>query len=228
MGQFIRTPVEKIIRRSPFELLSEHAEMVVSSAAHLVKAFHRYLEGDGEEFLKVKKDVEDLESKADRIKGNIRNHLPKSILMPVDKTIFLMLLSEEDKIIDNIQDVIEWIYMRNRPPDEGIQGDLKRLFNKVLETVSAYGKAIGNLKDLVESSFSEKEREETKKAIWEVHRLESECDAIEREITKKIFDMEEKLSPGEIVHYIKLVSLLGDVADRAENAADRLRAMMAR
>lgn len=228
MGGFKRVPVEKTVRRSPFELLSEHAGYVTKTAEGLTEAFNCFLKGDKKRFLEVKEEVESLESEADRIKGNIRNHLPKSILMPVDKTMFLMLLSEQDKIIDNIQDVIEWIYMRNKPPRDELIGNVKELFNQVERTVAAYEKAIGNLRDLVESSFSEKERKETKEAIWEVHREESMCDTLERNLTKKIFDMEDRMSAGEILHLTKLVMLLGEVANRAENAADRLRALMAR
>lgn len=228
MGGFKRVPFERMVRKSPFELLSAHAEYVTKTANQLIDAFNSFLQGDEKRFLKVKEEVESLESEADRIKGNIRNHLPKSILMPVDRTMFLMLLSEQDKIIDNIQDVIEWIYMRNKPPREELIENLRELFNQVERTVTAYEKAIGNLKDLVDSSFSEKERSETKEAIWEVHRLESLCDSLERSLTKKIFDMEDKLSAGEILHLTKFVMLLGEVANRAENAADRLRALMAR
>ena len=228
MGGFKRVPFERTVRKSPFELLSAHARYVTKTANSLIDAFNSFLNGDEKRFLKIKEEVESLESEADRIKGNIRNHLPKSILMPVDRTMFLMLLSEQDKIIDNIQDIIEWIYMRNRPPREELSENVRELFNQVERTVAAYEKAIGNLKDLVDSSFSEKERSETKEAIWEVHRQESICDSIERSLTKKIFDMEDRMSAGEILHLTKLVMLLGEVANRAENAADRLRALMAR
>jgi uncharacterized protein Yka (UPF0111/DUF47 family) len=45
-------------------------------------------------FQSWQKKVSEIEHEADIIKGNIRNHLPSSILIPVDKGRFLWALRE--------------------------------------------------------------------------------------------------------------------------------------
>ncbi len=223
-----RIPIVKTLRRSPFEKLMEHAKIVLEGGQELKKMFEAYLKGEFSEFEQSMKKIDELESQADRIKGNIRNHLPSSILMPVDKSLFLMLLSEEDKVMDVMQDVGVWISMREKPPRDDLQKDFEDLLNKVEECMEKYSEVVGRLNELVETSFSGKVREETKKAIRELHQLESESDEIERKITKKLFELEDVLSTGEFYHLMKLVMLLGDIADRLENCGDRIRAMMAR
>jgi len=59
-----------------------------------------HVEGKLKEFDTLTDRVAKLESEADAIKRNIRNHLPRGILMPVDKFQFLQYLGEQDKVKD--------------------------------------------------------------------------------------------------------------------------------
>jgi len=81
---------------------------------------------------------------------------------------------------------------------------------------------------VIESSFVEKERENAKKIIEKLHIIEHESDLLERRLTKKIFQMEEQLSAAALFHLSKLVFLLGDISNHAENAGDRVRALIAK
>ena len=216
------------LRKSPFDGLIEHAAKVRECVRALDEALSAFGAGDMEKFEKMKRRVEELESEADRIKANIRNHLPKSVWMPVDKQFFLMTLTQQDSILDYAEDAVVWIDMRGKPLPPELSEDFSRLQKIVVRTVEEYEKVVNNIPHVLETSFSEKERKETKDHIYEVHRLEHESDELERVLTKKIFSMEGKLDPLSIWHLVKLVNILGDVADHAENAADRVRAMIAR
>jgi|Deesub1362B_J571_1020462.scaffolds.fasta_scaffold05190_2 hypothetical protein len=228
MCGYMRIPVAKTVRRSPFDLLLDHAGKIKEALAVMRDGCNAYLRGDFDVLNEARKRVDELESEADRIKGNIRNHLPRSVFMPVDRGIFLMLLSEQDKVIDSIQDVLEWMDMRCKPVREEFRDDIRALIDKVMEAVEEYERVVGKLRDLIESSFSTPEREETKKYIHRLHAIESESDVLEKRLSEKIFKMEDELSPGELLHLLKLVMLLGDIADHAENCGDRIRALMAR
>lgn len=223
-----RTPVGNTLRRSPFDGLINHAAKVRECVKALEDALYYFERGDMERFREMKKKVEELESEADRIKANIRNHLPKGVWMPVDKQFFLMTLTQQDSILDYAEDVVVWIDIRGKPLPPELLEDFSKLQKKVVETVEEYEKAVNNIPHILETSFSEKERKETKEYIYGVHKLEHESDKIERELAKKIFSMEDRMDPLTIWHLIKLVNILGDVANHAENAADRVRAMISK
>ncbi len=223
-----RVPVEMTLRRSPFDGLIEHAAKVRECVNALDDALSAFEKGDMDRFKELKKKVEELESEADRIKANVRNHLPKSVWMPVDKQFFLMTLTQQDSILDYAEDAVVWIDMRDRPLPPELSEDFSKLQKIVVKTVEEYEKVVNNIPHVLETSFSEKERKETKEYIYRVHSMEHESDIVERELTKKIFSMEDRLDPVTIWHLVKLVSILGDIADHAENAADRVRAMIAK
>ncbi len=226
--RFIRTPIIQTLRKSPFEALIDHARYVGESAKLLREAFTDYLEGNYEDFDVKRKKIEELELKADYIKSNIRNHLPKGVWMPVDRGVFLSLLTEMDKVEDLIQDVTEWLYLRKKPVPEELKGGFEALFEKALESIKLCEDAINALNIVIESSFLEKERERTKEIVHKLHIVEHESDLLERKLTREIFTIEDKLSAAALFHLSKLVFLLGEIANHAENAGDRVRALIAR
>ncbi len=224
----LRIPVVDTFRRSPFEGLYLHSDKIRECIATLQKALKSYVDGNYDEFKVLAARVSALEGEADEIKGNIRNHLPKFIFMPVDKGYFLMLLREEDAILDHAEDAAMWLDFRHTPIPESIKADFTAHVDKVVECVALLQKAMENLRDLLETSFSRKEREQTKKIIHEIHIKEYEADMIERALTKKIFALEKELDPISIFHLIKEVDLIAQIANHAENAGDRIRAMIAK
>jgi len=224
-----RAPAGETYRRkSPFAGLLEHMNKVRECICILKDALTEYYKGNVQKFSEAAKKVSELEHEADLIKGNIRAHLPSSILMPVDKRYFLWLLREEDAILDHAENLAQLVDMRHTP----IPIKLKEMFiehmNKVAETVQAMEKAVEKVRDLVESSFTKREREDVKKLIHEVHQKEWEADQIRYELAKEIYKMEKELEPMDVYHLLKIVDWVDDIADHAENVADWIRAIVAK
>ncbi len=224
---YSRIPVRGIFRRSPFEGLLEHANKVHECIKILMPAVKHFCDGEYKKMDKMVKKISELEHEADVIKGNIRAHLPKFIFLPVKRSDFLMLLREEDKILDFAEDVANLMAMRHSKVPKDIKPDLLEHTKTVVETVEAFDKAIMNLKDLLETSFGKREREETKKMIHGVHRKEWEADQVEAKLSKKLFNY-EGLDPITVIHLLKIVDRMDQIANHAENAGDWLRAMLAK
>jgi len=226
--QHARMPMGDTFRRSPFEGLYLHGGKVTECVMKLDEALLAYCKGDMEEFDRLAHDVILLEHEADLIKSNLRGHLPRFIFMPVQKPHFLTLLKEQDKILDYAEDVALWLgFRRTKIPDQ-LRKDFMEHNKIVVRTVEAYVKALENLKDLLETGFSKKEREETKDFIKDIHELEFQADLKERELTRKIFAMEGELDPISVYHLLRGVDLIAQVANHAENAGDWMRAMLAK
>jgi hypothetical protein len=224
--KFTRTPMAEIVRRSPFDGLLSHNEKAKECISILKDAMEAYCDEEWERFEELTNKIIKIEHEADLIKGNIRAHLPKSIFMPVDKSAFLDCLREEDAILDYAEDASVWLkFKRNVIPNEFREDFLKHL-EKVIECVNAYDNAVKEVKALVRGAVRQKDREKAKQAIKETHRKEWEADEVEKRLTKNIFSAD--LDPLSIFHLIKVVELIGEIADHAENAGDRLRMMFAK
>lgn len=224
-----RAPVADTYRRkTPFSQLLDHMGKVRECIDLLGEGIIRYYQGDYQNFSTLTKKISEIEHEADLIKSNLRNHLPNSLFMPVDKGKFLWALREQDAILDHADNLAHMLNMRRTT----IPKDLQPLFIEhsklVMKTVGAMEKAVENIKDLVETSFVKREREQTKEFIYNVHKLEYEADKKKYDMTKGIYRLEKELEPMDVYHLLKIADWVDDIADHAENVADWLRAMIAR
>lgn len=222
-----RMPILQTIKRSPFKGLQLHFQYVDNGIRAWEKAINYYLKEDFSNFNNYAPKVDKYEQQADDVKGNIRNHLPNFIFLPVAKGDFLMLLKENDSILDAAKDVIVLMEMRNTKIPEELKDEIKKLLKISIKSVETLDQVMELLKIILETSFGGKPREEIKKLIHKIHKLEHDCDVIEKRISKKLFNY-QKLDPISILHLLKIVDRLGCVADYAENAGDRIRAMLAK
>jgi len=224
-----RAPVQEAFRRkSPFGQLLEHMEKVRECIDILGEGIVRYYTGECKDFLEISKKVSKIEHEADLIKGNLRNHLPNSLFMPVDKGKFLWALREQDKILDHAENLAKMLDMRHTKIPKELQSVFIDHAKLVMKTVKAMEKAVENIRDLVETSFVKREREETKEYIYKVHEYEYKADKKKYEATKGIYKLEKKLNPMDVYHLLKIADWVDDIADHAENVADWLRAMIAK
>ncbi|MCA1959440.1 MAG: DUF47 family protein [Desulfomonile sp.] len=222
----MRNPLGSLFRRSPFENTFKHAITVAQCGPLFVKAVDAYFKGDRTQFELLKAEIRDLEAEADRIKRNIRGHLPSSILMPVDKSVFFSFLREADKVIDCIKNSLYWMSYCDLVLPEAIQRDCVVLAKEA-------GDYLGFLPELVLRAHTffktrtEKDRDAVKEIIREIRFREKESDDLEKTIFIRLC-AEESIPPRIYFLSIRLVETMGDIADHLENAADMMRAMIAR
>jgi len=223
-----RTPVLDTFRKkSPFEQLLKHMGKVNECVDILGDGLLRYYKGDYKSFSEVAENVSTLEYEADLIKSNLRNHLPNSLFLPVDKGKFMWALREQDKILDHAENLAKMLDMRHTKIPKELQEVFIEHAKLVVKTVKAMEDAVENIQDLVETGFVKREREQTKEFVHKVHDYEWKADQKKYEMTKGIYKLEKKLDPMDMYHLLKIADWVDDIADHAENVADWLRAMIA-
>ena len=212
--------------KSPFKKLKDHADKVKECAWMFKRAVECYVERDCEEFDQLTEDVAILESQADWLKRNLRNHLPRGIFMPVDKFILLDCLREQDHVLDNVEKALYWLSFKpeGEIPEE-LVGDLLHLVDAVVP-------AIEKLPEMAEQaiayfqSSTEENRNRLKSTIRDIHQAEKEADHLEHELKKEAFALLK--DPVDIFHIVRLVEIIANIADDAQNTSDRMRTMIAR
>jgi predicted phosphate transport protein (TIGR00153 family) len=211
---------------SPFEGLQEHAEKVRECGWVFQQAVECYASDKCEEFDALRQEVSKLESEADAIKRRIRGHIPKGTRMPVTKFELFLYIREQDKVLDSVQDALDWLSYRGRPsiPEE-LEKDLFLLVDSVIEPMEDLSRMISEAKKYFDS-YSEKQRRVVKDIIHNLRKREHEADQIEDELKIKLFTIEK--DPIAIFHMVRLSEIIGSIADHAENAGDMMRAMIAR
>lgn len=223
-----RSPLVATWNESPMSGLRKHSEKVYETMKPLKIALQAYVSGDLEGFKKNSELVKKLEAEADEIKSAIRTHMPWAILMPVDKSFFLMTLHDEDGIMDKAEDSVIWLSLRNTEIPEELRGELLSYFEVIDQTLKGYSEVVRLLHDMTESGFAKKDMKSLDDLVLSIHMLENKCDVKNRNLTRKLFMMEGKMDTLAIYHIMKAVYIIGLIANQAENAAERIRAMVAK
>ena len=211
---------------SPFEGLLEHAEKIKECAWAFQQAIECHITDQCESFEEFRKDVDSLESQADAIKRRIRGHLPKGTLMPVDKFELFRYLHEQDKVLDAVEEALDWISFRSEPgiPD-ALHKDFFLLVDAVLDPIEEMCRMVAEARQYF-TNFAEKQRVLVKDIIHTLRQQEHEADKVEDAIKAKVLNLQ--IDPVTVFHMIRLAETIGSIADHAENAGDMMRAMLAR
>ncbi|OYT55008.1 MAG: TIGR00153 family protein [Candidatus Altiarchaeales archaeon ex4484_2] len=221
-------PILKVFGKSPFKPLHMHIKKVRETVDLLTPAVEAFCSEDFDRVDELAKDISNLEHECDIIKNDIREHLPRSILMPVNRGDLLRFLKEQDAMADTAEDVaVIMTFRRVENMPQEIKENFIKLTEKVVESVDALEIAALEIDELLESSFSRVETEKILRIVHKVDEKEWEADRIGITLVKSIYANEENLKFKTC--YLKdLAGKLGEIADHAENAGDRMRVMMAR
>jgi len=222
----MRIPLLSLFITSPFDGLQEHAEKVKECAWTFQQAIECHISEKCKTFEEFRQDVAIMESEADAIKRSIRGHLPKGTLMPVDKFQLFRYLREQDRVLDALEDALNWLSYRSKPgiPEE-LQKDFFLLVDANIDPIEELSTMVSEAKKYFKN-FSEKQRTLVKDIIRNLRQQEHEADKVEAMLKKKILNM--NIDPVTIFHMIMLSEIIGSIADHAENAGDMMRAMIAR
>jgi hypothetical protein len=212
---------------SPFEPLEEHVKIVRQCSDLFREMVVAYLDKDFERSDKIALRISELEHEADKIKNHIREHLPRSIFMPVDRGDFLNYLREQDQVADRLEEVALTMSLRRTEIPEELRDDFLDMAKKVCDVVDLVPLAVRSMIELLESTFRKKDSK-VNLYISLLNEKEQLTDDLDLKIRKRIFDIEDKLTHGELFHLMRVVKLLARVADHAENCGDRMRVMVAR
>ena len=222
----MRIPFLSLFITSPFDGLLEHVEKVKECVLTFRQAIECYFSNEYIAFKKCRQEVSELEREADVIKQHIREHLPKGTMMPIDKFELFRYLRQQDAVIDAVEDALDWIFYRPEPviPEE-LKKDFLLLIALNIDPVDELSKMVLEAKKYFET-FNETQRNLVKEIICNLHREEHEADEVEHRLKKRIF--ETNLDPVSVFYLIKLVEIIGSIADHIENSGDMMRAMIAK
>ena len=213
--------------KSPFKPLVNHIDIVNECVNLIIPLFKSYKSKDYKEVEEIAKKISNFEHDADKIKDDIRQHLPQSIFLPVDKRDFMHLLSAQDDIADAVEDLAVLVRIKKiKIPDELCE-PLMELVDFVVVLANNACSMIRELEDLLEASFGGAEAEKIEKMASDLGRAEYEADKKQFLLAQKLFSIND-LSAADLFLLNELIKKLGGVADQSEKIGKTLRVFLSR
>ena len=189
--------------------------------------FEALIAGDLDALKAQQEKVAELESGADLLKNELRNHLPRKLFMPVDRRDLLEILDLQDTIADVAEDIGDILVARNWTVPEPMQQPLLTFVARAVDTAIAGREVLQQLDELVEVGFSGPESEAVLAQIEKVLQLEEESDLLELKVTQVLFAHEDEMSAVSVILWMRILDWVGDLADYPKKVCNRLRLLIA-
>lgn len=218
--------IARLFGRSPFAPLQTHMQRVGSCIEKLSSIFETLPKIEMAQVEKLVQELSSLEHEADLTKNDIRNHLPKSLFLPIDRSHFLDILSIQDSIADKAEEVGILLTLRPLEPLGELKMDLQQLFKKNREVFLNALKIIAEIDELLESSFGGIEAEKVKTMVEQTAYKEYEAAKMQRALLKKLFSEGDNFSPPSFHLWLAVIKEIGKIAQLSEKLANRIRMVL--
>ncbi len=221
-------PFISLFGRSPIRPMQQHIAKAHECAANLLPFFQAVIAGDWVLAERVQQDMSRLEHEADKLKKSVRQHLPKSLFLPVPRSDLLELLSVQDKIANRAKDIAGLMLGRQMGIPQGLQPLMLTYVQRSVDASAQALKAMNELDDLLEAGFGGREAILVEGMIEVLDDIENDTDRLQVEVRRLLFSQEKELPPIDVMFLYKIIDWVGDVADRAQRVGNRLEQLLAR
>lgn len=212
-----------IFGRSPFAPLQAHMQRV-SDCVHLLPSLFEALENkDDKAVEEIANKISDFEHQADLTKNDIRNHLPKSLFLPIDRSHLLEILSTQDKIADRAEDIAVLLTLKPLEMLPIFSAEFKVFLKQNIEAFDSARAIIKEMHELLESSFGGIEAEKVCAMVDSVSFQEHEVDVTQVTLLKKLLQAEDSMTYTTFFLWQKIFSAVAGISNLSETLALRVR-----
>jgi len=222
------TTILKMFGRSPIRPLQKHMEKACTCVERLPDFFQATFQGKWSVAQKIQTEIARFEKDADRIKVELKLHLPKGLFLPIARADLIYLLTKQEDIANRAEDIAGLVLGRKLHFPDFIFDLLTQYVQTSVDAVKQATKAINELDELLEVGFRGKVVKLVTNMIHNLNKIETKSDHIQIDLRKKIFDVENELQPVNVIFIYKSIEWIADLSDYAEKVGAGLQILLAR
>jgi len=218
--------IQDLFAKSPFEPFRHHMNTAMECVELVRPMFEAVRDAQYEGLQALAKQVFKAEHKADIIKDEIRQSIPKRFFLPVYRGDLLGLLKLQDGMADSAEDVAVLLTIKQLAlPADLVDSAFEYLTS--VETVCNKAQHVSDgLPKLVDMDLNAGEVDRILDMVAEVEKSEWESDRVQYRLSQELFALEDEIKATDIFLWFRVFGELGNLADHAEKTGERLRRML--
>lgn len=217
-----------LFAHSPLKPLQKHSKKVTECCGLLIPFFEATFAGRWEEAEKIRRQIIELERRADTLKREIRLKLPRGLFMPVERTDLLELVTQLDKLANYAKDISGRVIGRQLLIPTEMQTSFLHFLSRSLDATIQSDKVINEMDQLLETGFRGRELNFVNNMILELDTIEDDTDQLQIVLRKALLSIEDSHNPIDIMFLYKIIEWIGVLADQAQRVGSRIELMLAR
>ncbi|BAW32220.1 MAG TPA: TIGR00153 family protein [Methanothermobacter sp.] len=204
------------LKESKVELYAkEHVEKVYECYEEFEDIMLHFYNGEYDMVDVLTKKISSLEHEADEIRRKMELGFYEGAFLPFDREDRIMLTENVDKVADTLESTAFIISLSKVEFPSKFREDFEAFMDVIRQVVEA-------LRDCIK--FLEEDLTEAIKKAHEIEKLEEKADMIERRILTKLYRSykSEEIGVVKLLEMKEIAIHIGNIADRAEDASDRV------
>ena len=200
---------------SVFEAIDRHLEVVKESLVAFRELMNAYLDGDFERARAFEREVDQLESKADTLRRSIETMLYEGAFLPANRGDYVRLSELIDQVADAAESAAHTLILAKPKAPVELRDEIMKLVESAIESYTLLEEAVNALNSDVDRAI------ELAKAVEDA---EERADEVEYDVKGKVFESETVTTYAKLI-WNQILTKIGDIADRAEDASDQVMLM---
>lgn len=214
--------------RSPIGPLEEHMSKVHACVKELIPFFDAVFAENWQTVEEIQQIIVKLENEADKMKRDLRIHLPKGLFMPVARSDLLELLTVQDRLANTAKDIAGVVFGRRMHFPQSMTLSFQTFLKRCMEASKEANTAIHELDELLETSFSGNEMKLIEEMVAHLWHTERDTDEMQVHLRQTVYELESTLPPVDVMFLYQVIEWTGDLANHAQDIGDRLQILLAR
>ncbi|MEQ8483490.1 MAG: TIGR00153 family protein [Pseudomonadales bacterium] len=220
--------ISRLFGASPVRPIQEHFAQATACAMVLEPFFDAAIAGDWQRAVEARERIIELEHAADDAKRKLRLALPNSLLMPVNRSDLLELLSMQDAIANQAKDISGLVTGRRMRIPDSLGKPYQEFLRCCLRAVVQAERSVGELDELFETGFRGKEVDVVMAMTEELDRIENESDELQVDLRSRLFQIERQLPPVDVMFLYQIIDWTGELGDLAHRVGSRLHLLISK
>ena len=217
--------IARLFGKSPFAPLKLHMEKVVACVDKLQELLTHFQKREFETLHGFVKQISDLEYQADLAKQDLRNHLPRSLFLPIDRIDILDILHLQDSIADIAEEISKTVELA--PLDPTFLSDtLDEMITVGFQAFEQTKAVFDEFDNLLESSFGGMEAEKVKEMIENVAKLAHTSSLLKQRLIQKLFEEASSLEHQIFYLWVQLIDCIARFTKLSEKLSHRIRTIL--
>lgn len=218
--------IANLFGKSPFSPLQSHMKKVGKCIKKLSEIFEAIDAKNIKALPLLIDQLSKLEHEADITKNDIRNHLPRSLFLPIDRSQLLTILSVQDSIADKSEEIGNLLLLFPETAFDTFSQTFKDFFHKNIETFWDARQIVKEFDELLESSFGGTEAEKVKNLADQTSFKEHQADVLKTKVRKEFFVNADQLPTSVFYLWTKLIDDVGSLSHISESLANQIRMIL--
>jgi len=209
-------------KETEVEKLSKlHVELVYQSVYKLIDVMEHYYKHDFDSMDNEVKEISRIEKEADDIRRKMEIEFFKGAFLPFDREDRINLAEQVDSVADAVQSTAYSISLGKITFPESFREDFTELVKASCDTVALLRDCIKMLDVDLGDALSK---------THDIEKKEDEGDVVERRIISRLYEAyrSEEISILKFMELKNIAEKIGNIADRAEDASDRVPIIVAK